>query len=570
MASAALAGAPRGAAERLLLTGIVAIVTVVALWPLARLVAEAIAPGGRFDLVVLERVLNSRVTERAFWRTLDTSVLGTIVSVVLGAAFALLVALTDIRAKAALSFLFIMPLVIPPQITALAWINLLSSSSPLLAPLGLAPAPGGEHPMFGRWGIVFLFGLEHAPLVFLALRAGLRAMPGELIEAARAAGAGRGRILRTIVLPLMAPALGAGAVLAFVASVGNFGTPALLGIPVGFDTLVTLLYQRLAGFGPRVLSEAAVLSLLIGILAVAATLVQGRLVARGDYRVITVGAASLSLPLGRLRAPLEIALWIVLFLLVVMPFAALVAASLVPSIGVELTAATITFNHYLSALFLQAATVRAFTNSFVLSAAAALGLVILAVPLAYFLIWRPGRLPRAIAAFVEVPYAIPGIVLAIAMILTFIHPLPVIGVSIYATVWIILAAYLARFFALALRPILSGFRQIDRALDEAAAAAGAGVFRRMRNVALPLVGPTAAAGAILVFMTALNELTVSALLWSRGTETLGVIVFSLQEGGDSPLAAAVSVVSIVAVLALMGFASLFARRLPPGVLPWGR
>jgi iron(III) transport system permease protein len=60
------------------------------------------------------------------------------------------------------------------------------------------------------------------------------------------------------------------------------------------------------------------------------------------------------------------------------------------------------------------------------------------------------------------------------------------------------------------------------------------------------------------------------LLWSRGTETLGVIVFSLQEGGDSPLAAAVSCVSIAVVLALMAGASLLARRLPDGVLPWSR
>jgi iron(III) transport system permease protein len=143
-------------------------------------------------------------------------------------------------------------------------------------------------------------------------------------------------------------------------------------------------------------------------------------------------------------------------------------------------------------------------------------------------------------------------------------------VSIYGTLWIILLAYVSRFFALALRPVMSGFAQLDRTLDEAAASAGARLFRRMRTVTLPLVAPVAAAGALLVFLTALNELTVSALLWSRGTETLGVIVFSLQEGGDSPLAAAVSCVSITVVLALMAVASILSGRLPEGVLPWAR
>jgi iron(III) transport system permease protein len=90
----------------------------------------------------------------------------------------------------------------------------------------------------------------------------------------------------------------------------------------------------------------------------------------------------------------------------------------------------------------------------------------------------------------------------------------------------------------------------------------------LRTIALPLAAPAVGAGAILVFLTALNELTVSALLWSSGSQTLGVIVFSLQEGGDSPLAAAVSIVAIAIVVALMAALTLFARRLPRGTLPW--
>jgi iron(III) transport system permease protein len=87
-------------------------------------------------------------------------------------------------------------------------------------------------------------------------------------------------------------------------------------------------------------------------------------------------------------------------------------------------------------------------------------------------------------------------------------------------------------------------------------------------VILPLAAPAVAAGAILVFIIALNELTVSALLWSAGHETLGVVVFSLEQGGDSTLAAALSVLVAAATVALMGLASLIARRLPRGVLPW--
>src|SRR4029078_6039290 len=101
-------------------------------------------------------------------------------------------------------------------------------------------------------------------VVFLPVRAGLRALPGDLVAAAPAARAGHSRIVRTVVRPPLMPSIAAGAVLAFVASIGNFGVPAFLGIPAGFTVLVTLIYQRLAGFRTRALCEGGGLLLLRG------------------------------------------------------------------------------------------------------------------------------------------------------------------------------------------------------------------------------------------------------------------------------------------------------------------
>src|SRR5262249_53231895 len=151
-------------------------------------------------------------------------------------------------------------------------------------PLGLAPAPGAANPLYGPLGISLLLGIESAPLVFVTLRAGLRRLPRDLIEAAAAAGAGRGRVLATIVLPLRAPFLVAGAALAFVSAVGNFGVTALLGIPGRFPTLPTLIYQRLSGFGPRVLGEVAGLSLILGAIVLAGILAQRAVLGGRDYR----------------------------------------------------------------------------------------------------------------------------------------------------------------------------------------------------------------------------------------------------------------------------------------------
>lgn len=178
------------------------------------------------------------------------------------------------------------------------------------------------------------------------------------------------------------------------------------------------------------------------------------------------------------------------------------------------------------------------------------------------------RLGIGFTALAETTYAIPGIVISIAFILTFLRPLPILGVSLYNTVWIIVLAYLCAFFAVALKPVAAACLQLDPALDEAARTAGAGWGRRMRRVVLPLVAPAAGSGAILVFLTAYNEVTVSALLWSTGTETIGTVIYNYENGGYTTLAAAMAGVTVLATIGLMALLDRLGRHLPPGVVPW--
>ena len=554
--------------ESIALAVLVVFVTLVSVLPMARLAFEAIAPGGRLDLSNLTSVLSASSTWTATWHSLVTAVCGTVISLVLGTGFALVVALTDIRAKAALVFCFLLPLMIPPQVTALSWAQLAGPSSPLLITLGLAPALGAPNPLYSAQGIILLLGIQHAPLVFLAVRAALRGLPREMIEAARACGAGRVFALRTVILPMMTPALVAGAALAFVSAIGNFGIPALLGIPAGYTVLPTLIYQRLASFGPSIISDVAVLSILVGALAFAGFSVQSLLIGKRDYRSVGAPSQSLRYRLGKARLPAEIAAWGIIVVILVIPLVALVATSLVTAYGVPLSEKTVTLANYAEVLFRQDSTVRAFRNSFLLAGGASLLLMLLAVPFAALIVWRGGRLLKSLAMLAEVPYALPGIVLGIASILIFIRPLPILGFSLYNTIWIIFFAYLARFLTLSLRPVTGAVQQLDRGLDEAARMTGAGYLFRMRTVLFPLLAPAAAAGAVLTFMTSFNELTVSALLWSAGNETLGVVVFNLDDGGYTVLASAVAVVTVVAIIAIMGATALFAGRLPRGVLPW--
>lgn len=556
------------AEDTALLWALVAIVAILSLLPLARLLFEGIAPNGRLSAAALSGVLSSATTWTAARHSLVTASGGTLLAVVIGATVAILVALTDIRGRNAFVFCFVLPLMIAPQVVALAWLQLFGPSSTLLKMLGLAPPMGSVNPLYSAEGIILLLGVQYAPLVFLTLRAGLRSLPQELLEAGLAAGAKPLTILRTIVLPLMTPALVAGSALAFVSSLGNFGIPAFLGIPGNYLVLPTLIYQRLAGLGPSVLSEVAVLSLLIGFIALLGIFLQDLMLRRRDFRITTISDAMRPFELKRWRPAVEVGLWALSILVLVLPLVALLLTSLVPAVGVPLTAQSATLANYDYVLFDHAAAKRAFVNSFSLSAAAAIAIVLIAVPLAYFLVWRRSRPLRLLNLVVEMPYALPGVVLAIAAILVFLKPLPVFGVSLYNTVWIILFGYLARFLVLGLRPVIGGYYQLDRTLEEAAQIAGARLARRLRTVILPLVAPMATAGALLVFLTAFNELTVSALLWSSGAETLGVVVFSFQQGGDSTYAAALAMLTVAVTIALMLSTLVTTGKPARGVLPW--
>ncbi|ABR60781.1 ABC transporter permease [Sinorhizobium medicae] len=519
--------------------------------------------GGEAASVLLEAA-----TFAALRNTLVAAAGGMVISLVVGALFAFVVALTDIRGKLALSFAFMLPMMIPPQVTALAWVEMSGPSSPLLKTLGLAPPLGSPQPLYSLAGIALLLGVQHAPLVFLAIKAGLATHPRDGVEAARLSGASPWRVFRDIVLPLACPALIAGGAIAFISGIGNFGIPAILGIPASIETLPTLIFAKFASFGSSTFGEIAVLSTIIASISAGGLLLQQRALKGRDYRLIGLTGARAAFTLGRLRIAVETLLWGTLALVLVAPLLALVASSLVPAYGVPLTLHTVSLQAYGEVLFRQTVTLTALKNSVFLASAAAVGLLVIALPAGYLLAARRGRVANLLAILIEIPYALPGIVLAVAFILAFAAPLPVIGVSIYGTIWIILAAYLSSFFAVSLKPVMSAFLQMDPSLEEAARLAGAGFLRRMRDVLLPLVAPAAGASVILVFLIAANELTVSALLWSAGTQTLGVAIFNLDDSGSSNLASALSVLVVAVVIGLMATLEVLAKYLPEGVLPW--
>ncbi|MFT6457337.1 ABC transporter permease [Pseudophaeobacter arcticus] len=553
--------------EHRLLSFILFVAIALTLTPVVRLFVEGVTIDDRLNLSLFSDVLTQGQTQLALKHSLITAGFGTLVSLLIGSAFAFLVALTDLRAKTTLVFCLMIPMMIPPQITALSWTQIMGPSSVLLKTLGVAPAMGAPQPLYSQGGIILLLGIQHTAIIFLTLRAGLRAIPQDVVEAARISGASGLRVWWQIILPLCLPSLAAGIAITFVTALGNFGIPAMLGIPAGYSTLPTLIYQRLSGLSSTVLAEVAVLAMVIGCVAICGILLQRFFQSR--QRVHLVGSTSrpLAIPLGRARLPVEICLWLIVCAILVLPMLGLIATSLVPAYGVPLSFETVTLASWHEALFRQPSTARAFVNSLGLAGGAALVLVLICLPLAWLMERTPSRLGRLFDALVDLPYALPGVVLAIAMILLLIN-LPFTDATLYGTIWIIFLAYLARFLVVMFRPIQASIRQLDPAMNEAAQSVGATLFQRLRLIILPLSAPAAAAGAILVFLTAFNELTVSALLWSSGTETLGVMIFNLDDSGETVMASALAMTIVLVVMGLMAGLQISARHLPKGSLPW--
>ncbi|KGF32656.1 ABC transporter permease [Oligella urethralis DNF00040] len=542
------------------------LIAVLSVFPTLRLLFQALMDLSAGENSSFIKVFSQSNTWRAFWNSLLSSFLAMLVSLFLGLTVAFLISLTDIRGKAWWIFLFMLPMMLPPQVMALSWLQLMGPNSVLLKSIGMAPALGSPQPLYSLWGIVLLMGIQHAPLVFLILRVNLAALPADLMEAARLSGAGQRDLVFDMVLPLCKNAIWAAAAMSFMSGLGNFGIPAMLGIPVSYYVLPTLIYQKMSDFGQGMINEVANLSLLVALLAGVVVWVQHHF--QSKILISNLSARPFVFKLGAARGLSELLLFITLLLILVVPLLALLSSSLVPVMGVPLTFDNYTFKSYEQIFMSQSVTWRAFKNSFVLSVGAALVIAVMAILISYYFVRQENRLTRFANALMDMPYAFPGVVLAIACILLFAKPLPLINYTLYGTLWILFFAYLSRFLCVGFKPVHSSMLQIDVAMEEAAQLCGATFWQRLRDIVLPLSAPAAFAGFILVFLIAFNELTVSALLWSARRETIGVLIFNMEESGEVITAAAVSVVVVALVLMLMLALNLMAKRLPKGVIPW--
>ncbi|TWT01510.1 iron ABC transporter permease [Planomicrobium sp. CPCC 101079] len=519
------------------------------LLPVLRLVWLSFVDEGSLTFDYYTEILK----EQATWSTVQNTmviVLGsTVLALVLGVAFSYIVAYVHIRGKRAMQLFIFLPFIIPSYITTLAWTQFFGGSGPVSALLALLPGNLQAPNLYSTGGIILLLGLSHYPLVYLFTVNVFRKIPRDLEEAAATSGLSKKQAFRKVVLPLALPGIASGGLIAFLSNLDNFGIPAFLGTPSNIRVLSTYIYEQVVGFGPQAFSRAAVLSVMLGVIALFGTLLQWFLLRRSRVTETVRGDMNPRIFLKPVRqAFLESVLWIFLLVTSLMPLVAMGALSLISAYGVPFTLENLSLKNYEYVFFTDMKPLAALSNSLQLAIVTMVICLVLGTILAYLRFKFPEWSTKTAELFITIPYALPGTVFALCMIFMWMEPVPGWNPGIYGTALILFIAYATRFMVLQIRGSYTAFLQIDPSMDEAARTSGARALARWRKVLLPLLFPGILSGALLVFLMALTELTVSSLLWSSGTETVGVVIFGYEQAGYSTYSTAFSTVLVLGIL----------------------
>jgi iron(III) transport system permease protein len=469
-------------------------------------------------------------------------------SVVLGVPLAWATARSDMPLRRVIQALVALAYVTPPYLTALAYIILLGPEAGYLNRLlrWLLGFEAGPLNVFSMGGIIFVIGLHVFAFTYFLTHSALSAVDAPLEESGQMLGAGRWTVIRRITLPLVAPAITGGALLAAVDSMALFGPQAFLGLPAQIVFLPTRIYGLLGSYPPR-WGDASALSLILVLLTVAGLVVQRGYLERRSF--VTIGGRGVRtrrIRLGAWRWPLLAFCLLIVFFAAIAPVAVLAAAAFSETWTEPLSSANLTLRHFRVALLEDQVAVRGIVNSFTLATGAGLIAVLLGLAIAYIDLRTTMRGRRLLDYLAILPLGLPGTVMAVGVLLAFIRP-PLV---LYGTIWILLAAYVARFVPLAVRSANATLRQIEPALEEAARISGASWLQTIRLVLVPMTRPGLIVAFLLVFIPALSELSATILLYSSGTETIAVAIFRLNDLGRLEVVAALAVFMLTVILAV--------------------
>lgn len=514
--------------------------------------AKATTGEWALDLSVFKAQLTDKKNLGAMWNTIKIAFWTTIAGTVMGVFYAWLLGRSDIPAKGLMKALFNIPYMFPPFLGAMAWDMLLNGRGGylnrfLMSTFNLKSAPININSV---WGIVFVEVSYYFPFVFMQVVAALEKMDPTLEECARIAGAKQSTVIRKITLPLTKPAISAGALLILTTSLAHFGVPSILGFSAEIYTLPTRIYSVIYNSGGSFegIRQGAALSVMLVVVVSAALILQNKILSSGSYD--TIKGKSTRPTLIKLRGakyPLLIVCILTLIVIVVVPLVMIVLISFIKAYGLPIKIENFTTKQY-QRVFKGGGTIASIKNSLFASVTAGVVCMLLGTLVAYVVQKIKPKGKGTLEFMSMLPYAIPGTVLSIGVILAWQGA--IFGINLYNTIWIIMVAYLARYLSFSMKTSSAALLQVSNSLEEAARACGASHSESLTDITLPLIRPAMVSGFFLIFLPAMREVTTSILLYGPYTRTLGVQIYSLRDAGMIPQAAALATVAIGIIIIL--------------------
>ena len=474
---------------------------------------------------------------------------------VVAAPMGWLVARTDMPLRRTVRLLVTASFVTPPFLGAIAWELLAAPNSGLLNQLyrTVTGASLDEHLLniYSFSGLIFVIACYTFPYVFVLVANALERMPGDLEDASAILGGRTWDTARRITVPLVLPAILAGALVAFLQAMTLFGSPAILALPAGFHTMTTKIWS-LFQYPPKPeLAAAASLPLLV--LTVILLRAEHMILGRRSYSVIGgKNSDPRIIQLGWLRWLALAFCFLVLLNPVFLPYGALFNAAFSKVASQVIWFDNFTL-HNIDFVFNElSATNLALYNTFVLGITTATLGTILAVVIAYLTTREAVTGHRALGFLATAPVAIPGIVLGVGLFLSYTRP-PFV---LYGTLWILLVAFLTLSLPAAYQQMQSAFRAIHPELEDASRILGATRLRALREITAPLLRTSVIATWCFVFVGTIRELSAAIMLFTSETKVISVLIFDLNESGDL---AAISVLGIIMLVVTFGIVALANR-----------
>ena len=511
-------------------------------YPFAKLFYQSFFPkGGAFSLSNYAKFFSKKYYMVGLRNSMLICVCTTILGTLIGIPMAYISTRFNIWGKRIINMAVVLSMLSPPFIGAYSWILLLGRAgfiTKLLEKIGIEIGS-----IYGFQGILLVFTLKLFPYVYMYVSTALKNFDSSLEEASESLGVHGFKRIWHVTLPVIMPTILSAALIVFMTSLADFGTPMLIG--EGFKTLPVMIYERYLSEVSSNASFASTLSVVIVCCSLLVLAIQKIIIARKNYTMSAMRPPEVvKLSTGkRILATFAVGF---VALLAVLPQITVVVTSFLKTNG-PLFVKGFSLDSYRAILGKLSTNIR---NTFTFSVIAIIIMMILGLLLAYIIVRRKGKIANLLDTLVMFPYVIPGSVLGISLILAF-NQKPFI---LTGTVLILVVSYTIRKLPFTLRSSIATLYQIDPAIEEASISLGVPPMKTFAKTTAILMLPGMLSGAVLSFIATINELSSTIILYSGKTGTISVAIYTeIFKDGYGTAAALATILTVSTIIALIIF-----------------